>query len=157
MPTPRSGRATAPPAPSSPKSGTLTLDSSALPIPIPGAIYLGDPKPGDRYRIILAADGFGTHIKLAGSTQLDPQTGQVVVSFPELPQSPLTEFNMHFFGSERGLLATPDNCGHFPVESKFVPWDDELPPQFSTVRSRSTRGPDGTPCPRPDAPLLADA
>ena len=33
------------------KVGTLTLESSALPGPMPGYIYLGDPEPGERYRI----------------------------------------------------------------------------------------------------------
>ena len=33
---------------------------------------------------------------------------------------------MHFFGSERGLLATPTQCGTYPVESEFVPWNTAL-------------------------------
>src|SRR5262249_499157 len=129
------------------KIGTLSLDSSALPIPIPGAIYLGDPKPGDRYRILLAANGFGTHVKVFGSIFPNKQTGRLVVEFIDLPQSPLTEFNMHFFGSERGLLATPTQCGEYPVESEFVPWDGSLPPQTSLSHFTIDAGPDGAPCP----------
>ena len=129
------------------KIGTLSLDSSALPIPIPGAIYLGDPKPGDRYRILLTANGFGTHLKLFGSITPNKQTGQLVVKFVDLPQSPLTEFNMHFFGSERGLLATPTQCGEYPVESEFVPWDGSLPPQTSLSHFTIDSGPGGAPCP----------
>jgi hypothetical protein len=129
------------------KIGTLSLDSSALPIPIPGAIYLGDPEPGDRYRILLAANGFGTHVKLAGSIFPNKQTGQLVVKFVDLPQSPLTEFNMHFFGSERGLLATPTQCGEYPVESEFVPWDGSLPTQTSLSHFTIDAGPNGAPCP----------
>ena len=129
------------------KVGSLTLDSTALPQPIPGAIYLLESQPGYRYRILLAADGFGTHIKLAGFVQPDPQTGQLTVSFPDLPQSPLTAFNMHFFGAERGLLATPTHCGTYPVESEFVPWNDAVPPQRSVSQFSVTTGPDGRPCP----------
>jgi hypothetical protein len=129
------------------KVGSLTLDSTALPEPIPGAIYIGDPKPGDRYRILLTADGFGTHTKLPGSVQPDPQTGQMVISFPDLPQSPLTAFNMHFFGAERGLLATPTHCGTYNVESEFVPWNNALPPQHSVSQFTVSAGPDGKPCP----------
>ena len=33
---------------------------------------------------------------------------------------------MHFFGSERGLLATPTQCGTYPVTSTFTPWDSSL-------------------------------
>lgn len=135
------------------KVGTLTLDSSALPGPIPGAIYLGDPKPAERYRLILAADGFGTHFKIAGSIHPDPQTGRLDVSFKDLPQSPLTEFNMHFFGSERGLLATPIRCGTYPVQSEFVPWDAALPTQTSTSFFAIDSGPNGTPCPVSSRPF----
>src|SRR4029077_4318120 len=101
-----------------------TIDSPALPAPIDGGIYIGDPQPGNRYRIFLTADGFATHIKLAGTVSPDPQTGQLVAAFNDLPQSPLTEFNMHFFGAERGLLATPTQCGTYAVHSTFAPWDE---------------------------------
>lgn len=139
------------------KVGSLTLDSAALPTPIPGSIYLGEPKPGDPYRLILAADGYGTHVKLAGSVKADPVDGRLTVSFPDLPQSPLTEFDMHFFGAERGLLATPTRCGSYPVESRFVPWDQLLPDQTSVSEFNLTSGPGGAPCPggsRPFAPEL---
>ena len=33
---------------------------------------------------------------------------------------------MHFFGAERGLLATPTQCGTYAVHSTFVPWDEVL-------------------------------
>lgn len=136
------------------KVGTLSIDSSALPGPIPGAIYLGEPKPGDRYRLILAADGFGTHVKLAGSARTDPTTGQIVVSLEDLPQAPLTNFNMHFFGSERGLLATPTHCGTYPVVSQFEPWDEALPSQSSTSFFEIGSGPGGSGCPGAVRPFL---
>jgi len=139
------------------KVGTLDLLSSALPESIPGSIYLGEPLPGDRYRIFITADGFGTHVKLPGSAYPDPQTGQLKVVFENLPQSPLTEFDMHLFGSERGLLATPARCGTYPVQSEFVPWDGLLPNQTSTQFFKVESGPGGSPCPssaRPFAPTL---
>jgi hypothetical protein len=137
------------------KIGTDTIDSSALPEPIPGGVYIGDPQPGNRYRIFLTADGFGTHIKLAGSAHPDPVTGQLVTVFDNLPQAPLTEFNLHFFGAERGLLATPTQCGTYPVISTFTPWDEALPSQTSTQFFTIDSGPGGQPCPgatRPFAP-----
>jgi hypothetical protein len=129
------------------KVGTLSLDSSALPAPIPGAIYLGDPLPGDTYRLFLTADGFATHVKIAGTVTPDPATGQLVTSFPHLPQSPFQAFDMHFFGSERGLLATPTECGTYPVNTTFVPWDSALPNQTSTSSITVDGGPNGTACP----------
>ena len=137
------------------KVGSLSLLSSALPEALPGSIYIGEPQPGNRYRLFITANGFGTHIKLAGSVRPDPRTGRLVVVFENLPQSPFTKFDMHFFGSERGLLATPTRCGTYPVETNFTPWDASLPDQQSTQLFEITSGPGGAPCPgrqRPFAP-----
>ncbi len=140
------------------KVGSLSLDSSALPGPLPGYIYIGAPLPGERYRLILTGDGFGIHVKLVGTVEPNPQTGQLVISFQNLPQTPFQDFNMHFFGSERGLLATPTRCGTFAVNSTFTPWDTSLPDQSSSQFFRIVSGPDGTACPgssRPFSPQFA--
>jgi hypothetical protein len=139
--------------PQSSKIGTLRIDSSALPSPIDGAMYLGEPKPGNRYRLIFAADGFETHVKLEGTVELDPQTGQVVTSFTNLPQSPLQEFDVHIFGAERGLLAMPEKCGTYTMESEFVPWASEILPVISSDAFQVDSGPGGTPCPGETRPL----
>jgi hypothetical protein len=135
------------------KIGSLRLDSSALPGPIDGAIYLGAPKPDDPYPVILAASGFATNVKLRGSAYPDPQTGQIVIEFPELPQSPFSEFDMHVFGSERGLFATPSHCGTYPVRTEFVPWNSSLENQHSTSFFVIDSGPGGAPCPQGTRPL----
>jgi hypothetical protein len=139
------------------KIGSLTILSSALPAPLPGFVYLGEPLPGDRYRVFLVANGFATHIKLVGTATPNPQTGQLTITFNELPQSPLTAFNMHIFGSERGLLATPTRCGTYPVTSTFTPWDASLGSETSTQYFTLTSGPFGGPCPgerRPFSPTF---
>ncbi len=138
------------------KVGTLSLDVASLPGPISGALYLGEPEPGDRYRLVLAADGFGTHVKLVGLVRPDPQSGQLVASF-DLPQANLQEVSLHLFGSERGLLATPTRCGTYPVSARFVPWDSDLPTQTSLSFFTIDSGPNGGPCPngrRPFAPVV---
>ena len=134
------------------KVGTVRLVSSALPGPLFGGIYLGQPLAGDTYRIYLTASGFATNVKLAGTVRPNPDTGRLEVSFgasgsPDLPQSPFSEFDMHFFGSERGLLATPEQCGTYPITSEFTPWNDALPNQFSTSYFTIDSGPGGSPCP----------
>jgi hypothetical protein len=133
--------------PETSKVGTLNIDSSALPAPIPGAMYLGEPKPGERYRLILAASGFETHVKLAGKVSLNPQTGRIEVLFDELPQSPLQEFDLHIFGAERGLLATPERCGTYTLQAEFEPWAQILGSQSSSTSFTVHAGPDGGPCP----------
>ena len=137
------------------KVGTLSIHTSALPGALPGYVYLREPKPGDPYRIILVADGFNVHVKILADVLPDPQTGRLTLSFPNLPEFPFEEFDMHFFGSERGLLATPTQCGEYPVDASFTPWDSALPEQHSTQYFILDSGPNGQPCPpaqRPFAP-----
>ena len=139
------------------KIGTLEIHSAVLPGPLPGFIYLGEPLPGNRYRLFLVADGFGVHVKLPGTASLDPQTGQIVVTFENLPQTPFEDFNLHLFGSERGVLATPERCGTYEVNSTFTPWNSALSEQTSKQFFEITAGPGGTPCPggtRPFSPRL---
>ena len=61
--------------PETSKVGTVSIDSSALPAPIDGFIYLGEPKPGEPYRLVLTANGFGTAVKLLGTIHADPADG----------------------------------------------------------------------------------
>ena len=142
------------------KIGSLEIDSSALPGPLPGFVYLGTPLPGNRYRVFLVADGFATHIKLAGTVSADPANGQLTVSFKDLPQSPLTSFKLHLFGSERGLLATPDRCDTYSVSSTFTPWDASLAAETSLQFFTIDSGPAGSACPgarRPFTPGFSGA
>jgi hypothetical protein len=135
------------------KVGIFTVDATGLPKPISGGIFLGDPLPGDRYRTLLTADGYGTHLKLPGSTFADPATGQLTTKFGNLPQQPYSGYTLHYFGSERGLLATPTQCGTYAVNSEFEPWDALLPNQTSTQFFKITSGPGGSPCPGDERPF----
>jgi hypothetical protein len=135
------------------KIGSLVLDVAALPAPIPGAMYLLEPKPGERFRILIAADGFATHIKLQGHVITDPQTGQLTVAFDKLPQSPLQEFDVHIFGSERGLFATPSKCGTLPVKTTFTPWNNTLTERTLESFMTFSSGPNGSPCPAGPRPF----
>ena len=139
------------------KVGTdLARQLRSSPGPIPGSVYLGEPQPGNRYRMLLAANGFGVHVKLAGSVTPDPRDRPAHVSFQNLPQTPFADFNLHFFGSERGPLATPTQCGTYAVQSTFTPWDSALPDQTSTqffnLDLRARTAPPAQAAPRPFNP-----
>jgi hypothetical protein len=129
------------------KVATLELDVAALPEPLPGDLYLAEPKPGEPYRVLLTASGFATNVKLLGRAETDPQTGQVTVIFDDLPQAPLQGLDLHVFGSERGLFATPSHCGVYPVVTEFVPWNTELTTRFLNTTITIDSGPNGSPCP----------
>jgi hypothetical protein len=139
--------------PENSKVGTVSVETPVLPGPLPGAVYLGEPKPGNRFRVFLVFDGFGVHVKLPGVATPDPTTGQIVFSFQNLPQAPFSFFNAHFFGSERGPLETPEQCGIYEVTSEWTPWDAALSNQISRQFFNVTEGPDGKPCPNGRRPF----
>ena len=147
-----------PNCPDQSKIGTLFIHSTALAGAMEGSIYIGEPKPGDQYRLYMMADGFGLHVKLKGSLRPDPATGQVKVFFSDLPQAPFDEFQVHLFASDRGLMATPISCRIYSTEGVFYPWNDVLPEVTSRQIFGITSGPNGGLCPgvkRPFSPRLA--
>ena len=143
--------------PEASKIGSLTISTASLPGPLHGFLYLGEPLPGERYRLVLVADGFNVHVKLPGTVLPDPATGQLRIIFKDLPQFPFSDFNLHVFGAERGALATPTRCGTFPVNSSFTPWDSLLTSQASVQFFALGSGPEGSACPsaaRPFSPSI---
>jgi len=143
--------------PDSAKVGTFAVGSPALDGPLNGAIYIAQPKPNDQYRLILAADGFGIHVKFLASFRPDPLTGQVTATIDNLPEVPFDEFSLHLFASDRGLMATPAHCTIYPIVARFFPWNDRLADVTSTQFFSIDSGPGGTPCPgatRPFSPHL---
>jgi hypothetical protein len=144
--------------PDSAKIGTAALHSPALSGPLPGSLYIGEPQPGNQYRLFLIVSGFGIHAKLVGTAKPDPQTGQISIHFENLPQVPFDSFEFHLFSSDRGLMATPTACTIYTTEAKFVPWNHFLPEATSSQVFGLTSGPNGAPCPgqkRPFNPTLA--
>jgi hypothetical protein len=135
------------------KIGTIYVETPVLPGVLPGAVYLGEPKAGNRFRMILAFNGFGVHVKLPGTVTPDPKTGQIHIDFDNLPQAPFAYFDMHIFGSERGPLDTPTRCGTYEVSSEWTPWDSALSNQVSRQTFTIDEGPNGTPCPNGPRPF----
>jgi hypothetical protein len=143
--------------PDNAKIGTVSIYSPALNGALVGSMYIGQPKPGEQYRLFEILSGFGLNAKLVGTFTPDPQTGQLTGTFENLPQVPFEEFNLHLFASDRGLIATPTACAIYSVEANFIPWNVILSPQKSERFLNVTSGPGGSACPgpvRPFAPRL---
>jgi hypothetical protein len=139
------------------KVGTISVHSLALSGAMEGSIYIGEPKPGDQYRIYMTVSGFGMNAKFVGSLRPNPQTGQVRVYFEGLPQVPFDDFQVHLFASDRGLFATPTSCTTYPLEAEFVPWNATLPTVRTGFNFGLETGPHGAGCPgqlRPFHPRL---
>jgi hypothetical protein len=129
------------------KIGTFSIGTPALPERLGGFVYIGEPKPGDQYRLFLTASGFGINSKLIGSIKPDPQTGQLQAFFTDLPQAPFEDFQLHLFSGERGLMATPTHCTVYPVTATFYPWNTSLSEQETNQIFSLKSGPHGGECP----------
>ena len=140
--------------PDNAKVGTVVLHSESLPRDLEGSIYLGEPLPGEQYRLFLLADGYGLHVKLVGKLIPDPITGQIRTRFEELPQLPLEKFQMHIFASDRGIFATPTHCAVYAVATRLFPWNPAQADQNSKFGISVNSGPGGSACPATVRPFL---
>jgi hypothetical protein len=139
------------------KIGTFSIGTPALPERLQGSVYLGEPVPGDQYRLFMTASGFGINSKLIGSIKPNPLTGQLTAEFPDLPQAPFEDFQLHLFSGERGLMATPTACTVYPVTAEFYPWNSSLAEHQTSQIFSLNSGPHGAECPgqvRPFHPTL---
>jgi len=143
--------------PDSAKIGTFSIGTPVLNGRLQGSVYIGEPKPGDQYRLFEFASGFGINAKLVGSVKPNAETGQVTAVFTDLPQAPFEDFQLHLFAGERALMATPIACTIYTVNAVFSPWDEALSKQISSQFFGLDLGPHGTECPnqiRPFSPSL---
>ena len=107
--------------PDSSKIGTFSIGTQALNGRLEGAVYIGEPKPGDQYRLFEIASGFGINAKFVGSIKPNPETGQITAYFENLPQVPFEDFQLHLFASDRGLMATPTRCTIYTTRGRVLP------------------------------------
>jgi hypothetical protein len=143
--------------PDNSKIGTVDVSTPALEGTLVGSLYIGEPHPGNQYRVFMIFDGFGIHAKLAAEFHPDPATGQLTMTLDEIPQVPFEVFNLHLFASDRGLVATPTACRIYTAASKLTPWNGSLAPQGSAPLVSLASGPNGSLCPgqvRPFHPRL---
>jgi hypothetical protein len=139
--------------PNASKVGTVTVETPSLPRPLEGGLFLGQPQPGDTFRLFLHAERSGVVLRLKGSVAPDPNTGQLVTTFANNPQLPFSDLHLSFFGGSRATLANPAACGLHTATAS-------LTSHAGHVRGASDSfvigsGPDGGACGAPFAPTLS--
>ena len=102
--------------------GTVSVATPLLPAPLQGSIFVGQPQPGNQYRVFLVADGNGVSVRLKGSAVPDPSTGQLTVSFADNPQQAFEDFTLDVRDGSRAPLATPLECGPKTATSLLTPY-----------------------------------
>lgn len=123
--------------------GVVSIKSPALANPLTGAVYVGQPQAGNRYRLFVNADGYGISVRLKGDVRPDPVTGQVTAVFDDNPQLPFSQFKLDFDGGSKAIIATPQTCGTATGSSTLTPWSGN--PASSSAPSVSVVGCDGFP------------
>jgi len=140
--------------PEASKIGTGELKTALLADPLHGALYLaaqGDGNPfGSLFAIYLVIEDprHGIFIKLPGRVDPDPVTGQMKVTFTNLPQLPFTRLDLSLKGGNRSALASPTTCGNYITTATNTPWSapESGPPTVSANGFDINQGPNGLPC-----------
>ncbi len=130
------------------KIGTFSIGTPALPERLEGSVYLGEPKPGDQYRLFMIASGFGMNIKLdrLGQTQPGDRPAHRRIPKPapgtlrRLPAAPLFRRTgadgnpdvVHDLHSERRVLPLERDS----ARTEFKP---DLRPRIRSPRQRMPR------------------
>ena len=134
------------------KVGTLILDSSALPAPIPGASTWATRSPATATGSSSPPTASAPTSSSPGSVHPDPQTGQLTSpsrtcrSRPDRVQHALLRLRARSAGDAD---AVRDLSGR----SEFVPWDAALPDQHSTQPFTIDIRPERQPCPDGQRPF----
>ena len=152
--------------PESSKIGTIKLKTPLLEETLQGALYLarqGENPFGSLFAVYLVIENprNGIFIKLPGDTEPDPSTGQITVTFDDLPQLPFESLKLSLKGGSRSPLATPTTCGTYTTTTLSTSWSaPESGPPFETKDNFTIdRAPTGsacanTPAQRPFTPSL---
>jgi hypothetical protein len=135
-----------PACPDRSKIGSLTITTPLLEDQLLGTVYLGEPLPGNRYRLLMVAKGSGVIVKLQGRVSPDPVTGQLTTTFLDNPQLPFSRLDVHLDGGPRGVLVNPIDCGMKAASATLTPYGGGEPETASTAFPISWDG-NGASCP----------
>jgi hypothetical protein len=133
--------------------GQLTLHTPILPPdePMRGYIYIA--KKGDNpynnflsMYFVIEEPNRNLRIKIPGKIDLDPVTGQIKVTFDDLPQFPLSDMQLTFKGGVRSALVNPRTCGTKTISATFYSWADPSTPHTVSSSYDITHKADGSPC-----------
>ena len=138
------GTSSPPACPPASKLGEATLTTPALSHPLTGSIYLAGPESGPitgpPFRVFLALAGEGVMVKLPGSVEPNPVTGQLTATFAEDPQLPFTELQTQFTGGPTAPLSNPQTCGEARTTTDLTPWSSPEAPGATPFSSFEVTG-----------------
>lgn len=133
--------------------GTLTLHTPILPVSAPpkGFIYIAKQNDNPFHDLlalylVIEEPNSGILVKVPGRVDLNQETGQIVTTFDDLPQFPVSDMEMNFKGGVRAGLVNPPTCGQKTIRAEFFSWQDPFTPHLVESSFEVTQNPDGSPC-----------
>jgi Domain of unknown function DUF11 len=137
--------------PDASKVGSVAVQTPLLANPLKGSVFLATQNEnpfGSLLAIYIVAEDPATGIlmKLSGQIDADPLTGQLTIALHELPQLPISQLQLHFFGGPRALLANPSSCGAAMTTGELTPWSTSTGVRLSSSFEINS-GPNGEACP----------
>lgn len=138
--------------PDASKLGSVSLHTPLLDHPIGGSVFLrtqssADPQSGEMFRLAIEirSDDDGIAMRLPGSLNVDPSTGQLTATFDDLPQLPIDSMEVRFKTGDRAPLATPSVCGRYLTDVSFLGWNKATAHNFSPFVVSGCTAPQFTP------------
>jgi hypothetical protein len=118
--------------PEAAKVGSIQVKTPILEEEAKGSVYVATPFDNPfgslvALYVVAKIPERGILVKQAGKVELNPQTGQLVSTFDDLPQVPFETFKLHFNAGNRAPLVMPEKCGTYNMVTKFTPWSAEDP------------------------------
>jgi hypothetical protein len=138
--------------PNASKIGLAEVTSPLLPDPLTGSVYLGAPTASEKYRVLVKLKSDGVVIDLDGQAIANETTGQVTARFASLPQLPLSELQLHFFGGPSAAFANPTACGAATSTSSIASYSGQTAAPSSTFNTTAATGESTCPSSLPFAP-----
>ena len=133
--------------------GTLTLHTPILPADTQpeGWIYIAKQNDNPFHNflslyLVIQEPDRGILVKIPGKVELNPVTGQIVTTFDELPQFPVSDMQLTFKGGVRAALVNPSTCGQKTIKAEFFSWQDPGTAHVVDNHYDITQKPDGSPC-----------
>lgn len=122
--------------------GSVKIVTPLLESPLEGQVYVGAPgcspctnvdaQDGNLLRLFVQAQGSGVTIKATGVATANPTTGQLTVTFKELPQQPFSALHLTLQGGQRAVFINPLQCGPATLDASLTPWSSLTPTLLST-------------------------
>ncbi|HEY1689074.1 MAG TPA: hypothetical protein VGF95_09455 [Solirubrobacteraceae bacterium] len=155
MPNPMHFDKSANQCPESSKIGTVELTTALLEEPLHGALYLAAQGQGNPFGslfalyLVIEDPRHGVFIKLPGKVAADSKSGDLTVTFEDLPQLPFTSMKLQLKGGSHAPLSTPNACGLYTSHTEMLPWS--APESGAALQVQSgfevASGPGGGACP----------